>query len=311
MDLVKQLDGLPLALASAGAYLSQVAISLKDYLCHYRNSWLRLQQTTPGLLSYDERALYTTWDLSVQQIKKQNKSAEKLLQLWAYFDNQDLWFQLLAAGKEDSPEWFATIINDEMCFIEVIRLLCDHALIEPANNFCGYSMDTFVHAWAVHVLNAEKGISMTRLALSCVGWAVPTKEVPQYWAIERRVFPHARKSLEYIRHGIDVESSDNRNIYGAIHNLGLLYADQGKMQEAEAMYRRALESKEKAWGPEHKSTLDTVDNLGLLYADQGKKQEAEAMYGRALEGKEKAWGPEHTSTLSTVSNMASLYLDQQ
>ncbi|SLM37739.1 beta transducin-like protein het-e4s [Lasallia pustulata] len=74
------------------------------------------------------------------------------------------------------------------------------------------------------------------------------------------------------------------------------------MAEAEAMYRRALEGKEKAWGPEHTSTLDTekawgpehtstlgtVNNLGVLYKDQGKMAEAEAMYRRALEGKEKA-----------------------
>jgi Tfp pilus assembly protein PilF len=33
-----------------------------------------------------------------------------------------------------------------------------------------------------------------------------------------------------------------------VNNLGLLYADQGKMAEAEAMYLRALQGKEKAWG---------------------------------------------------------------
>jgi hypothetical protein len=32
------------------------------------------------------------------------------------------------------------------------------------------------------------------------------------------------------------------------------------------MYNRALAGKEKAWGPEHTSTLDTVNNLGSLYA---------------------------------------------
>ncbi len=58
------------------------------------------------------------------------------------------------------------------------------------------------------------------------------------------------------------------------------------MQEAKVIYLRALESYEKAWGPEHTSTLDTVNNLGLLYADQCTMQEAEAMYRRALEGNE-------------------------
>ena len=76
------------------------------------------------------------------------------------------------------------------------------------------------------------------------------------------------------------------------------------------MYERALEGYEKAWGPEHTSTLDTVNNLGLLYADQGKLAEAEKMYERALEGKEKALGPKHTSTLNTVNNLGNLYKDQ-
>ena len=41
------------------------------------------------------------------------------------------------------------------------------------------------------------------------------------------------------------------------------------MAEAEQMYQRALEGYEKAWGPEHTSTLDTVNNLGVLYAEPG------------------------------------------
>ena len=218
--------------------------------------------------------------MSFQHIQKQNTSAGKLLQLWAYFDNQELWFELLNAGKEDSPEWFASIIDDELSFIKITRLLCDHALIESIASSKGYGMHTCVQAWVTFVLNAKKDVSMARVALKCVGFAVPMEDVPEYWARRRRLLPHARKCLESIHRDIDVESQANRNICQAIYNLGYHYADQGKMQEAEAMYRRALEGFEKAWGPEHTSTLDTVNNLGLLYADQGKMQEAEAMYRR-------------------------------
>jgi tetratricopeptide (TPR) repeat protein len=70
----------------------------------------------------------------------------------------------------------------------------------------------------------------------------------------------------------------------------MLYADQSKLGEAEKMYQRALEGKEKALGLEHTSTLDTVNNLGLLYAYQGKLDEAESMYQRALDGYENALG---------------------
>jgi Tfp pilus assembly protein PilF len=50
-----------------------------------------------------------------------------------------------------------------------------------------------------------------------------------------------------------------------VNNLGALYHDQGKLNKAEEMYRRALEGKEKALGPDHTSTLNTVNNLGLFY----------------------------------------------
>jgi hypothetical protein len=68
------------------------------------------------------------------------------------------------------------------------------------------------------------------------------------------------------------------------------------------MYNRALAGKEKAWGPEHTSTLNTVNNLGNLYRVQGRLKDAEMMYNRALAGYEKAWGlsTHPRSTLSTT-----------
>jgi tetratricopeptide (TPR) repeat protein len=71
--------------------------------------------------------------------------------------------------------------------------------------------------------------------------------------------------------------------------------------------RRALRGSEKAWGPEHTSTLSTVNNLGALYAKLGRLDEAEKMYMRALKGKEKALGAEHASTLAIVRNLSILY----
>jgi hypothetical protein len=42
IKLVKKLDGLLLALATAGVYLDQVLISFADYLHLYKRLWLRL-----------------------------------------------------------------------------------------------------------------------------------------------------------------------------------------------------------------------------------------------------------------------------
>ena len=82
-----------------------------------------------------------------------------------------------------------------------------------------------------------------------------------------------------------------------INNLGNLYADQGKLGEAEAMYSRALKGKEKALGADRTLMFNIVNNLGNLFLNQGKLAEAEAMYSRTLQGYEKALGADHTSTL--------------
>ncbi len=50
------------------------------------------------------------------------------------------------------------------------------------------------------------------------------------------------------------------------------------MQESEAIYRRALESKEKAWKLEHLLTRGTVKNLGFFYSNNSKMQKAQVMY---------------------------------
>jgi hypothetical protein len=70
--LVKELDGLPLALFTAGPYLAQVKMSFLEYLRLYKTSWLKLQMTSLQLNSYEDRSLYTTWQLSLQRIEQQN-----------------------------------------------------------------------------------------------------------------------------------------------------------------------------------------------------------------------------------------------
>ena len=61
----------------------------------------------------------------------------------------------------------------------------------------------------------------------------------------------------------------------AHNNLGDVLKDQGKLDEAVACYRRALELK-----PDY---AEAHNNLGVAFKDQGKLDEAVACYRRALE----------------------------
>ncbi|KAI6080082.1 hypothetical protein F4821DRAFT_104114 [Hypoxylon rubiginosum] len=315
--LARRLDGLPLALATAGAYLEGVpSTTFTDYLTSYDASWRQLQESSPQILSYEDRALYSTWNLSFTHIQHQNPASATLLRLWAYFDNEDLWYELLREGlSSNGKDYVHGIVADKIRFDGAIRVLYNHGLVEVdasmrelGSESQGYSMHGCVHAWTQHILNKdedEESIEMARVAMECVGSHVPGQDEREYWFTQRRLLKHADRC--WVRIELSKEEEGDEWVYGT---LGILYADQGRLAEAETMYKRALEGKEKAWGRDHTSTLDTVNNLGLLYKSQGRLAEAEAMYKRALEGKEKAWGRDHTSTLDTVNNLGILYADQ-
>jgi tetratricopeptide (TPR) repeat protein len=146
---------------------------------------------------------------------------------------------------------------------------------------------------------------MASLALECVSGHLPGNNQHNPAVIERRLMRHVGRSWEFIVDG-RVDSS-GRELH--LHRFGSTFKNQGRFNEAEKMYQRALQGYEKAWGLEHTSTLNTVNNLGILYKNLGRLDEAETMYQRALQGFGKAWGLEHTSTLDTVNNLGVLYED--
>jgi tetratricopeptide (TPR) repeat protein len=309
LRLAKELDGLPLALVTAGAYLDQVAISLSDYFRLYKDSWARLQKTSPELNSYEDRTLYSTWELSFNHVEQRNMLSAKLLRLWAYFDNQDLWFELLRHGSSRGPDWIQELVRDELSFHGAVRVLSDHGLVEVDKSSQesiesrGYSIHGCVHSWTVHVLNQEWDHDLARAAVRLVGLHV---QASRPWPTQRRLLQHAARCSYMVLNGLVVDNG----MEWAYYNLGNLYKRLGKLVEAEKIYQRALQGYEKAWGPDDSRTLDLFNNLGILYKKRGKLVDAEQMYQRALQGYEKAWGLDHRLTLDTVNNIGNLYSDQ-
>ncbi|RYC81882.1 hypothetical protein BFJ63_vAg15229 [Fusarium oxysporum f. sp. narcissi] len=257
VQLAQKLDGLPLALSTAGAYLDQVSMTCKEYLELYQESWYRLQRSSPQVLSYEDRAIYSTWNISYLNVEKRNKSSAMLLKLWAYFDHDDLWYDLLCGAGESAPPWLQAL-TDKLTFMESIRLLCDHGLVEANSSIkdngagsSGYSVHGCVHAWMTNALHEQTDVDMVQLAVRCMASLVPSRVDGEYWRIGQRLLRHIDRCLELMTEGVTMKSSELWT-YGVFGNL---YVDQGRLDKAGAMYERALQGYEKALGPEHISTL--------------------------------------------------------
>ena len=307
MKLAEELDGLPLALATAGAYLDQTARSFLDYLRLYKESWARLKETSPELSSYEDRTLYSTWQISFDNIKQRNSLSMNLLRLWAYFDNQDLWFELLQHGESDSPEWLRELTKDELSFDGAVRVLSNHGLVEVATSSQesteskGYSIHGCVHSWTIHALNQKWDYDLARLAVKFVAAHVPGDKDIQPLLLQRRLLQHAARCSHMFSKSLvrDDELADD------CHNLGYLYANQGKLVEAKQMYQRALQGYEKAISPDLISTyvpaLTITFNLGLLFEREDDITTARTMFSEALRGYKQVFGPDHAKS-ETVRN---------
>jgi len=58
--------------------------------------------------------------------------------------------------------------------------------------------------------------------------------------------------------------SENIPALETVCNLGVLYRDQDKMEEAKTMFQRAVLGREKVLGPGHPHTLEVVNYLKQL-----------------------------------------------
>ena len=326
------LDGLPLAIAQAGAYLQESGVGVGTYLQFYEQQWKDLMESQDRadalLQDYLDRSVWTTWTISYKAIRKKDKSTANLLLLWASLDNKDLWYGLLAVAYKKSSlvaiklsEWIGEIASNELEFIKAIKLLRNYSLIEDVDKLASYATHPVVHRWAYHFQSEDMRMELGQLAVVIVGMAVPDGLTRDCSTMRRRLLPHAQacsrwvsmdgleRTRSYNTNSLDSDETKEKNvILGAINALGFLYEDQGKLAEAEKMFQRALRDAE-ALGPNYTFTLQIVDNLGIVYKNQGKLADAEKMYQRALRGAE-ALGPNHILTLKTVNNLGNLHKNQ-
>ena len=93
---------------------------------------------------------------------------------------------------------------------------------------------------------------------------------------------------------------------GSLNNLAILYREMGRYAEAEPLYRRSLEIREKQLGRDHPDVAGSLNNLANLYSDMGRYAEAEPLFRRSLAIREKQLGADHPDVAQSLNNLANL-----
>ena len=324
---------LALALDQAGSYLRARNLRLRDFISHYHKRKEAIWQAIPDEWEYrrvinDEEKetnlrIFTTWELSFEQInghEKEIQQKDHFLSLAAFFDItiiSERYFE--AYFKAAKPEWMIIFssenawdgykLGDVLAEFNKLSLLQKS---EQALNGQIFAIHPVVRDWiqirksrGARQQFAEEFITTLESYLQNVDNDNLTLETKQETLLHIDSCVRSNKDL---LSGSSRWSLDDHP--SAASWFAGFYRDQGRYNEAEKLYERALTGNEEKLGATHPDTLRTVVNLAIVYRNQGRYDEAEKLYERALTGNEEKLGATHPDTLRTVENLANVYRNQ-
>jgi len=345
--IVQAMDGLPLALEQAGAYIEETACGLQGYLRLYRAQGVRLLKEHGEFTPDHPEPVVTTWSLSFKNVEQANPAAAELLRFCAFLAPDAIPEELFTESAAELGPIFEPVASDLSSLNASIRELLKYSLVhrDPETNTLS------IHRLVQEVLKDQMPEETQRLwaerAVRAVSSAFPNPEY-RNWDVCRKYLLHAqicstlieqydllfteaatllnnlgyylwqRGEYEQVESLHQRALAINENVLGAedsdtatsLVHLGFFYMEQGKYEEAEPLHQRSLSIYEKVLGQDHPWTATSLNNLAALYDDQGKYEQAEPLYQRALAIRERVLGPDHPDTSHSLNNLAALYDNQ-
>jgi tetratricopeptide (TPR) repeat protein/transcriptional regulator with XRE-family HTH domain len=349
-NVVITLDGLPLALDQAGAYIEETGCSIGDYLQLYEQHRARLLARRGKQATNYPDSVATTWSLSFQKVEQAYPAAAMLLRLCASLSPDHIPEELLTDGAAYWPSGLQEAMADPLIFNELLSALLAFSLVKRLAQERLLSLHRMVQVvqldrmdlqeqrlWAERVVYAVNTVFPAHPKEQVETWPRCLRYLEQVQACDTLIQQHSLQLPEaadlldragvYLREHasyslaeslfqralVIVEQqlgSEHPQLATPLSNLGVLYYRQGQYEQAELLYQRALLILEQALGPDHPQVASPLLNLGTLYGEQGQYEQAELLLQRGLHIREQALGPEHSLLASPLNNLGILYKTQ-
>src|SRR5205085_6090029 len=129
LRIVRKMDGLPLALVQAGAYVEETGCTLSDYLRLYATHRKELLARHSRLMLDYPETVATTWSLSFQQIEQQSPAAADLLRLCAFLAPDAIPEELLTRGAAEPSTVLGVVAADPFKLNEALEVLRRYSLV--------------------------------------------------------------------------------------------------------------------------------------------------------------------------------------
>lgn len=310
----QKLDGLPLALDQAGAYIEQyrqetsasVQASLQNYLSLYQE---HRQELLSKRDNSDEHSPYgsstasvaTTWSLSFAKVSSADPAAAELLCLCAFLAPDAIPEEMLTDGASALGSLLFPVVTDPLSLNKSIATLRAYSLLGRNADAAMLSVHRLVQAVLQDSLSPEMRTYGMERVVHLVNLTFPSGEFVTWQACER-LLSHALVGADWIHQKQMVSPEAVR----LLNQAGYYLAGRARYVEAEPLYTRALEIVEQQSGVEDLRAAAIVNNLALLFQDQGRYAESEAFHRRALTTRQQQLEEQHPDIAQSMNNLGSV-----
>jgi len=299
--LAGELGDLPLALEQAAAYIEQSGMTLAEYVALFRRH-------REALLSKGEPVAYagtvdTTWRLAMERIAGQQPAAVELLNLSAFLAPDAIPLDLIAEHSDVLPPRLALHLHDDFAFHDAVAMLHRYSLVDRDET--GIRVHRLVQAVIRKELSVSERAAWAGAAVRLVAAAFPynqwtgvdaKKWEVDTWPLRSRLISHALSAAEHAS-ALGAEGEVTGTL---LHQVAGYLWSRGNIEEARALFERALTIQEVSLGSDHLSVAETLDALGVVLHDLDDIPRARAVHERALAAREAHLGPDHPAVAWTL-----------
>ena len=307
--IVQEMDGLPLALVQAGAYVEETRCSLADYLRLYATHREEvLAWHSRFILNYPE-TVATTWLLSFQQIEQQSSFAADLLRLCAFLAPDAIPEDLLSRGVSALDTALGAESLNSFKFNEALGVLGRYSLLRRNRSTSMLSMHRLVQTVLKESMDQETQRAWAERTVRPVNAAFPeadsrTGENRQYYL--QYYLPHVQECATLITQ-YHLHFSEAEHL---LYQAGDILHFYGFYPQSQSLHRQTLAIRQQVLGSDHPTVAESLNTLGVLSRIQGDYEQAEGFHQQALAIREETLGPHHLATAISLNNLGVLYRAQ-
>lgn len=303
--IMAAMDGLPLALDQAGAYIEETGCGLNEYLELYHQQRTLLLNHQSDEASDYPYTVVSTWSLSFRQVEEGDPAAADVLRLCSFLDPEAIPEEIITEGTPALGPVLQPISGNPLHWHEIIKLLRRYSLVRRNPDTRVLSVHSLVQAVLKDGMEHWMQRQWGEYAVRAVNHVFPQSQISE-WPRSLRLLPQAQYCAKLIEQ-YDLAFPEAAHL---LHKAGYYLLDHAQYEQAESCFRRALAIREQALGSEHPDTLSTLYAQARLHWIRGHYGQAEALYQQVLTTYERMHGQEHADTASALHALARLYWSQ-